>query len=55
MKRPGKAGAQTNSCEPKSVRWQLDNDEDNDYARWSGVFEAKEDFPMQMGIGNYTR
>ncbi len=33
---------------------QLDNDEDNDYARWSGVFEVKEDFPMQVGIGNYT-
>ena len=33
---------------------QLDNDEDNDYARWSGVFEVKEDFPLQMGIGNYT-
>ena len=33
---------------------QLDNDEDNDYARWSGVFEVKEDIPLPQGIGNYN-
>ena len=29
---------------------QLDNDEDNDYARWSGVFEVTEDIPLPQGI-----
>ena len=33
---------------------QLDNDQDNDYARWSGVFEISEDIPMRKGIGNYN-
>ena len=33
---------------------QLDNDEDNDYARWSGVFEVTEDIPLPQGIGNYN-
>ena len=33
---------------------QLDNDEDNDYARWSGVFEVTEDIPLPQGIGNYS-
>ena len=33
---------------------QLDNDEDNEYARWSGVFEVAEDIPLPQGIGNYN-
>ena len=33
---------------------QLDNDQDHDYARWSGVFEIAEDIPLTQGIGNYN-
>ena len=33
---------------------QLDNDQDHDYARWSGVFEVAEDIPLTKGIGNYN-
>jgi len=33
---------------------QLDNDEDNDYARWTGIVEAKEDFTLKTGIGSYA-
>ncbi len=33
---------------------QLDNDQDHDYARWSGVFEIAEDIPVKQGIGNYN-
>ena len=33
---------------------QLDNDQDNEYARWSGIFELKEDIPLTQGIGNYN-
>ena len=33
---------------------QLDNDDSNDYARWSGVFEATEDIPLRQGILNYN-
>ena len=33
---------------------QLDNDQDHDYARWSGVFEIAEEIPLTQGIGNYN-
>ena len=33
---------------------QLDNDQDHDYARWSGVFEIAEDIKLTQGIGNYN-
>ncbi len=33
---------------------QLDNDQDHDYARWSGVFEVAEDIPLTQGIVNYN-
>ncbi len=33
---------------------QLDNDEDNDYARWSGLIEVTEDLPLQKGFANYN-
>ena len=33
---------------------QLDNDQDHDYARWSGVFEIAEDIPLTQGVGNYN-
>ena len=33
---------------------QLDNDQDHDYARWSGVLEVAEDIPLTQGIGNYS-
>ena len=32
---------------------QLDNDQGNDMARWSGIFEAAEDFKLPLGIANY--
>ena len=33
---------------------QLDNDQDHDYARWSGVLEIAENIPLKQGIGNYN-
>ena len=33
---------------------QLDNDQDHDYARWSGVFEIAEDIPLTQGVSNYN-
>jgi LPS-assembly protein len=32
---------------------QLDNDQDHDLARWSGVFELSEEFQMPLGVTSY--
>ena len=54
MKSFKKAGVPQQQLRTEISALQLDNDQDHDYARWSGVFEIAEDIPLKQGIGNYN-